>query len=67
MLTVAAQSGNGGTRAAVTDGGAGADMLRASSRRYGVKSQSADMPPELYPNGLFCCAGVRTLTAGPHR
>jgi len=34
MLTVAAPSGSGGTRAAITDGGGGGDMLRASSRRY---------------------------------
>jgi hypothetical protein len=38
MLTVAAPSGSGGTRAAVTDGGGGADMLRASSRLIGVNS-----------------------------
>jgi len=30
MLTVAAPSGSGGTPAAVTDGGGGADMRRAS-------------------------------------
>ena len=34
QLTVAAPSSRGGTPAAVTDGGGGADMRRASSRRY---------------------------------
>ncbi|HYZ57899.1 MAG TPA: hypothetical protein VE733_30960, partial [Streptosporangiaceae bacterium] len=32
MLTMAAPSGTGGTPAAVTDGGGGADMRRASNR-----------------------------------
>ena len=32
MLTMAAPSGTGGTPAAVTDGGGGADMQRASNR-----------------------------------
>jgi hypothetical protein len=35
MLTVAAPSGTGRHSAAVTDRGGGANMLRASSRRYG--------------------------------
>src|SRR5215467_13001121 len=34
MLTVAAPSGTGGTRAAVTDGGGGAGMQCASSRLW---------------------------------
>ncbi len=52
MLTAAAPSGRGGTPAAVTNGGAGADMRRASSRRY-LESESGCL--RCKRRGCFVC------------
>src|SRR6266516_6478969 len=52
MLTAAAPSGTGGTPAAVTDGGGGADMRRASSRRSVRESRSASWASRTHQNGL---------------
>ena len=68
MLTVAAPSGTGGTRAAVTDGGGGAGMQCASSRLWPAgwrvppaaleRTGLADMraAAERAVRGLFWCA-----------
>ncbi len=60
MLTMAAPSGTGGTPAAITEGGGGADMRRASNRRYldGHQRPHADQLRRAYPVDLRLAAGL---------
>lgn len=54
MLTIAAPSGTGGTLAAVTDGGGGADTRRASNRLSYERFERRFSEVMAAPNGLIC-------------